>query len=229
MTSTLQSPKIAYLEARIRDGFTSEDVRLWQSLCRQCETELGESVQFMWTIMDIARHNKSSVLDVIKTGRLCSDQKAVNEKFMQALFLAVSDDNDLPDEVDDDDDVDDKPAVKVLDLTAEESLSGSYEETSEKYYDSNDNPTSAQAYEIDGFVVEDTPEPTWAPSIKRWLFEINGELIEDECIHGICIDESCSECRAKGPPSTRVKVSGLARSNALVGKRKLRQISTDEE
>jgi len=203
----MSSTKTTYLENSIRKGFTSEDVRMWQALCRQCELEVGDSIKYMFTVLDIAKHNQVGPLDIVKMGRLCSEQKNVNQKFMEALLLAVYSDGEEeegegPFDDDADADVDDKKPVKVLDLTADDDddLSGSYEETSEKYYDTNDNPTSHQAYEIDGFVVED-----------------------DEAESG-----QGTEAHPK-PGVTRVTANGLARSNALVGKRKLRTITEDDE
>lgn len=192
----MTNSKTTYLENRIRDGFTSEDVRLWQSLCRQCEMEVGDSVKYMFTILDIAKHNNVGPLDIVKTGRLCCDQKAVNQKFMEALLLAVYDG-------DDEDDADtDSKKPKVLDLTADEDLSGSYEEEEgEGPFDYDDTPNSAEAYEIDGFVVEDHEEEKPEPAYKA--------------------------LQREGRPT--VKVSGLARSNAL-NKRKLATIlESDEE
>jgi len=172
-----------------------------------CYKFLGDSIKYMFTVLDIAKHNQVGPLDIVKMGRLCSEQKNVNQKFMEALLLAVYSDGEEeeregPFDDDADADVDDKKPVKVLDLTADDDdLSGSYEATSEKYYDHNDNPTSHQAYEIDGFVVEDD---------------------EAESNQG-------TEAHPK-PGVTRVTANGLARSNALVGKRKLRQIvESDEE
>ena len=96
-----------------------------------------------------------------------SNEKAVNEKFMAALFLSIVSDNEADEEAEGpfDDAEEDEPKVapKVLDLTADESsLSGSYEEEcgdertrmepSQMY---NEFPTSNEAYEIDGFVVPD--------------------------------------------------------------------------
>jgi len=160
----MTSIKTSYLENSIRRGFTSEDVRLWQALCRQCETNIGDSHKYLHFILDVAKHNGVDALDIIKTGRLCSDQKAVNQKFIEALMLAVYD----GDGDDDDNDVDDKAAVKaVLDLTADDD-EGSYEEEGEGPFDyaRDDNPNSADAYEIDGFVVEDDePAEKWAPEM----------------------------------------------------------------
>jgi len=141
----MTSAKTNYLESTIRDGYTSEDVRMWQALCRQCETEVGDSVKYMWTILDIAQHNSCGPIGIISMGRDVCDQKNVNQKFMEALLLAVYE----PDEKE----------PKVLDLTADdEDLSGSYEEEEgEGPFDDDrdDNPNSKDAYEIDGFVVED--------------------------------------------------------------------------
>ena len=106
MTST----KTKYLEDRIRDGYTSEDVRMWQMLCEQAKTEVGASIHHMWTIIDIAKHTHSDVLDVIKCGRTVSEQKNVNEKFIGSLLLAVSEDE------------------PFLECDEELSASGSYEE-----------------------------------------------------------------------------------------------------
>jgi len=144
-----------YLTKMIREGFEPADVNLWQSLLQQAKTNIGNSHEYLFLILDMARHNKCDVLEIIKTGRVCSEQKTVNDKFMKALHNAVSSDAE-----------DDGPephatittvrGTQVLDLTCDEELSesgsGSYEETSEQY---NDNPTSAEAYEIDGFVVPD--------------------------------------------------------------------------
>lgn len=152
MTST----KTTYLEHSIRNGFTSEDVRLWQALCRQCETAVGDSRKFMHFILDLAKHNEVDPLEIIKTGRLCSGQKAVNQRFIEALTLAVYEDDDGAD-----DDIDDKAAIKsVLDLTADDDDSASYETEGEGPFDRDDNPNSADAYEIDGFVVQDEHEGT---------------------------------------------------------------------
>lgn len=153
---SIMTSKTEYLEKRIRDGFTTEDVRLWQGLCRAVELELAESTTHMYAILDLAKHNGCGPLDMVKTGRMLSNEKAINEKFMAALFLSVVSDNEGDDEAADEEQ--DEPK-KIIDLTADES--GSYEETSEpntrlepsQYY--NDCPTSAEAYEIDGFVVPD--------------------------------------------------------------------------
>lgn len=184
----MTSIKTSYLENSIRRGFTSEDVRLWQALCRQCETNIGDSHKYMHFILDVAKHNGVDALDIIKTGRLCSEQKSVNQKFIEALMLAVYD----GDGDDADVDVDDKKAANsVLDLTAEDS--GSYEEEGEGPfdYDRDDTPNSADAYEIDGFVVEDHEEPL---SPKRLV----------------------TAAEALRNSSATVKVSGLVRRRALV-------------
>jgi len=157
---SIMTSKTEYLEKRIRDGFTTEDVRLWQGLCRAVELELAESTTHMYAILDLAKHNGCGPLDMVKTGRMLSNEKAINEKFMAALFLSVVSDNEGDDEAAEEEQ--DEPKVKMIDLTAEESLSGSYEEEcgdartrlepSQMY---NEFPTSAEAYEIDGFVVPD--------------------------------------------------------------------------
>lgn len=133
MTST----KTKYLEERIRDGYTSEHVRMWQALCEQAKCEVGPSVQHLWTIIDIAKNTHVDVLDVVKMGEQVSEQKNINEKFMRALFLAVSSE-------DDDDEVG-PVEPKVIDLTCDEDLSesGSYEE------ECGDRPDSATCYLID--------------------------------------------------------------------------------
>lgn len=134
--------KTAFLEQSIRDGFTSEDVRMWQALCRHCETKVGKSHEYMFTILDIAKHNNVGALDIVKTGRMCSEQKHINERFMECLLRAVMSD--------------DEEEKKVLDLTADEELSesGSYEEEEKDFYK---DLTSAEAYEVDGYpnVVDD--------------------------------------------------------------------------
>ena len=142
MTKVL-SAKTRYLEQKIREDYTSADVALWQGLCRQCETEVGDSIDHMYVILDMAKHNEVNVLDIIKCGRVASGQKAVNGRFMECLITEMYGD-----------DADDgaQESKSVLDLTADEELSGSYEETDEKYID---DPNSNEAYEIDGFVVED--------------------------------------------------------------------------
>jgi len=192
--STMTSTKTSYLESSIRRGFTSEDVRLWQALCRQCETNIGDSHKYMHFILDVAKHNDVEALDIIKTGRLCSEQKSVNQKFIEALMLAVCDDGDAADV---DDDVDDKQAVKaVLDLTADED-SGSYEEEERKGpFDHDDTPNSAEAYEIDGFVVHDD-EPEVEAVTKQMLRKSIKILTPHESV-------------------TRVTPHGLARRSSLV-------------
>lgn len=144
MTKVL-SAKTRYLEQKIREEYTSADVALWQGLCRQCETEVGESTDFMLTILDMAKNYEGCApLDIIKMGRIASGQNAVNGKFMESLIKEMYGD-------------DEEKGESVLDLTAEEELSGSYEETDEKYLDA---PTSNEAYEIDGFVVPDEEADT---------------------------------------------------------------------
>lgn len=83
---------INYQEKMIRKGYTTQDIRMWQTLCRQCLTEVGDSVKFMYGIIDLSKSNDCTVLDIIKTGRMCSEQKNINEKFMQSLLCAVVDD-----------------------------------------------------------------------------------------------------------------------------------------
>lgn len=190
MTKVL-SAKTRYLEQKIREEYTSADVSMWQALCRQCETEVGDSIDHMYLILDMAKHNEVNVLDIIKCGRVASGQANVNGRFIECLIKEMyGDEADTKEEEEAE-----KTAKSVLDLTADEELSGSYEETDDKYID---DPNSKDAYEIDGFVVEDKIERVWAPSIKRWLYETNGQLHEDECIHGLAVDEACSECRILG-------------------------------
>lgn len=118
--------KTKYLEERIRDGYSSEDVRMWQALCELAKTEVGPSVQHLWTIVDMAKNTHCDVLDIVKTGRMVSEQKNINEKFMRALFMAVASEDEEGEGPFDDD----AAAEKVIDLTCEEELSdsGSYEE-----------------------------------------------------------------------------------------------------
>ena len=160
----MTSAKTNYLETTIRDGYTSEDVRMWQALCRQCETEVGDSIKYMWTILDIAQHNSCAPIGIISMGRNVSDQKNVNQKFMEALLLAVYEPNEK-----DEDDVPPAKNPKVLDLTADDDdLSGSYEEEEgEGPFDDDrdDTPNSKDAYEIDGFVVEDVEDEEASPSV----------------------------------------------------------------
>jgi len=140
-----------YLTKKIREGFEKADVDMFAALCQQCKTDIGRSREYMFLLLDMAKHNDDcDVLEIVKTGRVCSSQNSINDKFIDALILAVASDDERD------------TSTKVLDLTCDEELSesssGSYEETSEprggdSYY--NDNPTSAEAYEIDGFVVPD--------------------------------------------------------------------------
>jgi len=143
-----------YMTKMIRAGFEAADVNMWQALLQQAKTNIGESHTFVFLLLDMARHNKCDVLEIIKTGRVCSEQKAVNDKFMHALMNCVNDETDNTVHVEAT--VGGKQVTGVLDLTCDEELSESdshsYEETSEEY---NANPTSAEAYELDGFVVED--------------------------------------------------------------------------
>jgi len=161
-SATPSTTKVQFLEQAIRDGFTSEDVRMWQQLCRDSEVAKNHSHEHMFVLLDIARHNDCPVLDIIKMGRQLSNEKVVNDKFVAAIIHAVASD--------DEDNQFVPESSKVLDLTADES-SGSYEEEetheqrrakvtvlSSKLREDemyNDNPSSAEAYEIDGFVVPD--------------------------------------------------------------------------
>lgn len=135
MTTT----KTKYLEARIRDGYDSEDVRMWQALCELCKTETGPSVGHMWTIIDIAKNTHCDILDVVKMGREVSEQKNINEKFMRAVFMAVASEDEEGEGPFDDD-----APQKVIDLTCDEELSesGSYEEEPKRL-------DSAACYAID--------------------------------------------------------------------------------
>lgn len=143
MSSVTQT---VYMTKMIREGFEAADVQLWQSLLQQAKTDIGDSHTYLFLLLDMARHNKCHVMEIVKTGRVCSEQKNINEKFMQALHECLTEDVETVKVG--------ESSTKVLDLTCDEepSESGSYEETSREY---NDNPTSAEAYEIDGFVVED--------------------------------------------------------------------------
>lgn len=162
--SKVLSAKTRYLEKKIREEYTSADVALWQGLCRQCETEAGDSIDHMYVILDMAKHNDVQPLDIIKCGRVASGQTAVNGRFMECLIKEMYGD-------------DAENVESVLDLTAEEELSGSYEETDEKYID---DPNSKEAYEIDGFVVPDEEADTG-----------------HRCQHGVLLkdnDEACDPC-----------------------------------
>jgi len=136
-----------YLTKKIREGFEKADVDMFAALCQQCKTDVGRSREYMFLLLDMAKHNDDcDVLEIVKTGRVCSSQNSINDKFIDGLINAVASDDERD------------TSTKVLDLTCDEELSesssGSYEETTEPgYY--NDNPTSAEAYEIDGFVVPD--------------------------------------------------------------------------
>lgn len=148
--------QVVYMTSKIREGYEAADVTMWQQLLQSAKTEAGDSIRHLFLILDMAQHNDCDVLDIVKTGRVCSGSKSIDQKFADALIHCV----DTPE----DDDMDAPicgatlprhTGVSVLDLTCEDESSGSshsYEETSEPY---NDNPTSAEAYEIDGFVVPD--------------------------------------------------------------------------
>lgn len=148
----------AYLTKMIREGFEKEDVDMWQQLCQQCKTDVGKSHEYMFLLLDMARHNECSVLDIVNSGRVCSGQRSINDKFVAAVLNCVASDDER------------NASTKVLDLAAEES-SGSYEETDKHYLD---NPTSAEAYEIDGFVVPDSQpaEPEPKATLKRKLKQV---------------------------------------------------------
>jgi len=144
------------MTSKIREGYEAADVTMWQQLLQSAKTESGDSVRLLFLILDMAKHNECDVLDIVKTGRVCSGSKTIDQKFADALMHCV----DTPDEDDCDPPImggtlPRHTGVSVLDLTCDEESSGSshsYEEASEPY---NDNPTSNEAYEIDGFVVED--------------------------------------------------------------------------
>jgi len=138
MSSVTQT---TYMTKMIREGFEKADVDLWQALCQQCKTDIGNSHEYMFILLDMARHNDCGVLDVVKTGRVSCKERVINAAFMASLHSCMASDDEV--EIG-------KSSAGVLDLTCEES--GSYEETDEKYLDA---PTSAEAYEIDGFVVPD--------------------------------------------------------------------------
>jgi len=137
----------AYLAKSIRAGYEKEDVDMFAALCQQCKTDIGESRTFMFLLLDMARHNGVDVLDIVKTGRVCSGQKSINEAFMFAIDNAVASDDER------------ESSTKVLDLTADEELShsssGSYEETSEP---GCQRPSSRDAYLIDDWCVEEPVE-----------------------------------------------------------------------
>jgi len=133
-----------YLSKSIRAGFEKEDVDMFAALCQQCKTDIGDSRDYMFYVLDMARHNKCDVLEIIKTGRVCSGQSRINEKFIDALLHAVHSDDERD------------AGAQVLDLTADEELShsssGSYEETSEP---GESRPSSRDAYLIDDWCVAD--------------------------------------------------------------------------
>jgi len=148
MSSVTQT---VYMTKMIREGYEAADVNLWQALLQQAKTDIGDSHEYVFLLLDMARHNKVGVLEIVKTGRVCSNEKAINQKFMHALFHAVaSDDEVLVQESKHSKTT--KQGTKVLDLTCDDESLSSSPSYEEEY---NDNPTSAEAYEIDGFVVED--------------------------------------------------------------------------
>jgi len=151
--------QVVYMTSKIREGYEAADVTMWQQLLQQAKTESGDSLRLLFLILDMAKHNECEVLDIVKTGRVCSNSKTIDQKFADALMHCM----DTPDEPFDIEPLEARAnkslsrdsRTQVLDLTCESESSGSshsYEETSEQY---NDNPTSNEAYEIDGFVVED--------------------------------------------------------------------------
>jgi len=147
------NPQTIFMTKMIREGYEAADVTMWQSLLQKAKTDFA-CHEFVFLLLDMARHNKVNVLDIVKTGRVCSGQKTINQPFIDAILNAVASDDEG------------EPGPRVLDLTCDEdSLSGSYEETSQEY---NDNPTSAEAYEIDGFVVADDDDVDDKPK-KRLL------------------------------------------------------------
>jgi len=181
--------KQLYMERMIRKGYSSADVTMWQSLLRSCEIDEPLAISHLSALLDLASHLKCSHLDLIKTGReLAPKEKRVTEAFLKAIFLMV-DEDEFADHVDANKSVNvktrpggngdsgtvNKPALpKVLDLTADDDdeSSASYEETSEPgsdHWTYNQNPTSAEAYEIDGFVVpdEEATPPVMRRSLKR--------------------------------------------------------------
>jgi len=162
MTSTWK-----YTTDMIRQGFEKHHIDMWQSLCQQAKTDHGKSREFLFIILDMARHNECDVLDIVKTGEVCSKQKAIDEKFMHGLTNMLNDNSDDEVEI-----VNSRSGV--LDLTAEEEFaeSGSYEEDDGYGPFDDDRPTSAEAYEIDGFVVaDDEASPTDKTPVKKELIE----------------------------------------------------------
>jgi len=142
MTSPSQ---YVYLTKMIRAGYEKTDVDMFAALCQQCKTDIGESREYMYLLLDMARHNECDVMDIVKSGRVSSGQRNINDKFMTAVFDFVASDDDGVD-----------TSTKVLDLTCAESVdssSGSYEETSSRL-------TSAEAYDIDDDVEDKTDPPS---------------------------------------------------------------------
>ena len=146
----------------IRAGYEAADVNMWQALCQQAKCEIGNSHEYLFLLLDMANHNKCNVLDVVKTGRVSSGQKNINQLFIDSVVNLVA-------STDDDEVAAGHSSTKVLDLTCEEELSesNSYEE------EYNDNPNSNEAYEIDGFVVEDDDieEEETKPLTKKRLIK----------------------------------------------------------
>ena len=55
---------------------------MWQALCQQAKCDTGNSHEHLYLLLDMANHNKCHVLDVVKTGRVSSNQKHINETFI---------------------------------------------------------------------------------------------------------------------------------------------------
>lgn len=165
--------QVLYTTEKIRAGYEAADVTLWQSLLQQAKTEQGDSIKHLFLILDMARHNECDVLDIVKTGRVCSGYKTIDDKFMFVLTNCMND-------VTEEEVTVIHGSTKVLDLTCDESSvsssSHSYEETSEQY---NANPTSGEAYEIDGFVVEDHSSGSSTPVTSIRQFNNNALSASD--------------------------------------------------
>ena len=91
MSSVTQT---TYLTKMIREGYEPIDVNLWQAVCQQAKTDIGDSRTYLFLLLDMARHNQVDVLEIVKTGRVCSGQKSINEKFMKALHECLTDPED---------------------------------------------------------------------------------------------------------------------------------------
>ena len=140
-----------YNTRMIRAGFEAADVNMFGALCNAAKIDKDNSRQYMYVLLDIAQQNGDDVIAVVKMGRELSGEKVINDKFMCAVYNAVSSDGEDEDDVTIN--VPRTPTARVLDLTADDDDdSGSYETTGE---DHEDRPSSKDAYEIDGFVVEE--------------------------------------------------------------------------